>query len=81
MAGRETDFRKPASIREKMTGAAADGFDSNYSLLDVEESHAHHPSLRLCGVLVTLYHFHFQLSLTHSLTHSLILSLKHLVIC
>ena len=48
--GKETDFRKPAAIREKLTGVATGGFDCNYSLLDVDKTLDSNPSLRLCGV-------------------------------
>lgn len=50
VAGKETDFQKPAAIREKMTGETIHGFDCNYSLLDVEKAHNRDPSLHLCGV-------------------------------
>ena len=50
MTGKETDFLKPTSIKDKMAGAASNGFDCNYSLLGSEKAHDKDPSLWLCGV-------------------------------
>ena len=49
VAGKETDFRSPTPIKDKMTGDASNGFDLNYSLLGVVEAHDGHREMRLCA--------------------------------